>query len=547
VPERDEEKTAELREECRLFLEHLHPPDSWGVVTVFSRPEERQRRYRPRTLRAAAAAFVGKEDLYVSVNRFRGRRGDGRLLVLGSLFVDLDYHRSADPEVATAPPHEALMRALTLLSRAGLPTPTTAVFTGRGLALYWRHSYLPARALPRWRACLKPLRDALAPLNPDPAVSDASRVMRLPGTRNSRGGRHARLLLTPGEPLDFEALAKAVLPRERHVIRRRKAPSPVETARAGRPARSSRGPVLDGRTLRRAKLEDLERLLRYRHPDGRLPPGKRDPWLFAASTLLAFLVPVERLPAALVELAGRTAGWSESETLTRMHGTLKRAALAAAGRRDRRGERPVDPRYSPGRAWFVEALGISDLEMREAGLRVLVSAAVARERAALRQEGVRRQRGAVPRVGYLARAAGRRERAAALRRHGMSYSEIALRLETTAEAARKLVARAAAPFPVPDTSVTGNGGPSALPEGSGGGAPRPSLGDERETPLERPARRERCGKPAGFSKRAPRASACMPPARGNIQRRHHSLERSEDLLSRPDRQQFAGRTAHRLD
>ena len=257
---------AELREECRLFVEHLHPADAWGVVTLFSRSDQKQRLHRPAALAAAVPTLVGREDLYLSVNRFRGRRGDGRLLVLNALFVDLDHYHSKDPAIACAPPHEALTVALELLSRARFPAPTTAVFTGRGLALYWRHSHLPARAASRWRACLKELRTILAPLCPDPAVSDPSRVMRLPGTLNSRSGEQARLLLTPGEPYDFEELARALLPQKRHVIRRRK--TDVESARAPRPARSSRRTTLNQHTLRRTKLEDLERLLRHRYPRG---------------------------------------------------------------------------------------------------------------------------------------------------------------------------------------------------------------------------------------------------------------------------------------
>jgi hypothetical protein len=515
VPGRHETvPAAELREECRLFLEHLHPADGWGTVTVFSRPEERQRLYRPPVLAVAAAEFVDKEDLYVSVSRFRGRRGERRLLALGSLFVDLDYYHSRDSAIAGASPHEALTHALELLSRARLPAPTTAVSSGRGLALYWRHSYLPARAVPRWRACLKELRRVLTPLCPDPAVSDPSRVMRLPGTRNTRSGRLARLLLTPGEPYDFEVLTRALLPQQRHVIRRRNAgPTTVETVRAPRPGRVARQHVLDRHTLRRAKIEDLKRLLRHRHPDGVLPPGRRDHWMFAASTLFAFTVPFESLARVLVELGARVAGWTERETLTRMHATLRRAARAAAGEKDRRGGRTVDPRYDPGRAWFIEILGITEEEMRAADLRVLVGRGIVRERAAARQQDRRRSGGAIPRERYIRAARERRSRALSLHRAGQSYRQIAAVLSTTAEAARKLVSRALAAAD-PDTSVTGHGGPSALDGGSGGEAPRLLAEIEGETPGERPACGERCGKPAGFSKRAKRASACTAPARG---------------------------------
>ena len=517
MPGRRQAGPAELREECRLFVEHLHPTDAWGVVTLFSRSDQKQRLHRPAALAAAVPTLVGREDLYVSVNRFRGRRGDGRLLVLNALFVDLDYYHSKDPAIAGATPHEALTVALELLSRANFPTPTTAVFTGRGLALYWRHSHLPAKAASRWRACLKELRTLLAPLCPDPAVSDPSRVMRLPGTINSRSGEYARLLLTPGEGYEFEALSSALLPQRRHVIRRRKAQADVENVRAPRAARSSRRSVLNQHTLRRKKFEDLERLLRHRYPEGVLPAGHRDHWMFAVSTLLAFMVPFDRLAGVLVQLAARVALWSEEETLARMQATLKRASRAAAGQKDRRGDREVDPRYNPSRAWFIDLLGITEEEMRDADLRILVSPKVARERAAARQAGLRRRKGAVDRQTYERRAGERRLRAAALHEAGTSYREIARVLDTTPEGARKLVSRAGGGPVVspPDNSVTGNGGPLALPGGSGGGAPRPFGRKDRERPPSRgPRGLGAVGNPTGFpSERSERQRPCRRPAR----------------------------------
>ncbi len=94
--------------------------------------------------------------------------------------------------------------ALEALARAGMPAPSFAVATGRGLALVWLHTPVPRAALPRWRACQGAVHDALRHLGADRLATDAARVLRLVGTGNGASGTLVEALTPVGEAWDFD-------------------------------------------------------------------------------------------------------------------------------------------------------------------------------------------------------------------------------------------------------------------------------------------------------------------------------------------------------
>jgi hypothetical protein len=102
--------------------------------------------------------------------------------------------------------------------------------------------------------------------------------------------------------------------------------APGELLRAGKTWR--RG--LSGATLALGRLGDLQRLLKLRRVD-KLPPGKRDSWMFAGGTSLAYLVEPQFLERELIVLGRDNAGWSEAETKSSMYSVISRARDAQAG------------------------------------------------------------------------------------------------------------------------------------------------------------------------------------------------------------------------
>jgi len=87
-------------------------------------------------------------------------------------------------------------------SLSTLPTPPSAlVWSGNGMHAYWLFDRLVGRIdLERVEALVRGIAHRLQPLHSDPAVKDASRILRLPGTHNRKRGEVAveLLALHPG-------------------------------------------------------------------------------------------------------------------------------------------------------------------------------------------------------------------------------------------------------------------------------------------------------------------------------------------------------------
>ena len=83
---------------------------------------------------------------------------------------------------------------------------------------------LPRAALPRWNAVQKHLVASLELFGADPGARDASRVLRLVDTVNTRSGERVRVLWVnerEGEiqHYPFDYLAETILPLDRETLR----------------------------------------------------------------------------------------------------------------------------------------------------------------------------------------------------------------------------------------------------------------------------------------------------------------------------------------
>jgi hypothetical protein len=352
----------------------------------------------------AARQLAGERDVYLSQNRFFGRRRlVARVAELDALFVDLDFHKT---EQAGRHPRHVLDLAIEAVERARIPHPSFALSTGRGIALVWLHRPVPRAALPRWRACQKGLFATLRHLGADCLATDAARVLRLVGTVNGRSGTAVEAILPVGEVWDFDALADEILPLPRAEL------AALRLERAKRRAEGRRVPCpalrLDAAGLWELRLAELQRLREHRW-FGPLPEGQRDLWMLLAGTAVGYLVPGSLVRREVVALAAEATGgrWPEREALARMGAVVGRAERAARGGKVEHRGRLVDPRYRFKTETIVELLGITEAEMRACGFRHLVSPEVARELERGRWHGRRAAAGGQPRAGYLERSLSR--------------------------------------------------------------------------------------------------------------------------------------------
>lgn len=385
-----------------------------GTVALAQRYAGRwlERTYPVEAAIATANAYRGRADVYLSTQRFRGRRRLAKLLSLSSLYADLDYYRI--PELSGLHPYAVMEGALNLLEGRSIPAPTLAIASGRGLYLVWQHEHVKRSALPRWRAAQDEITRALSRYGADPQSTDAARVLRMVGTRNEESEVYS--LLPVGEVYDFNGLADRILPLTQadvHDLRVQRA------LRANRKPekRSQAPPGFTAATLWEARLTDLQKLRELRFMDAQMT-DYRHRWLFVAGVGMSWLASSpQAMRRELFELAAEAGSWSEDHAAGKLSSVVSRTHRAFAGERiEWRGE-TLDPRYRLTNQKIIEWLEIDASE--ESHMRTLVSSDERRRRDRQRKEPE------MSRGEYEGRAGQRREEARRMAARGMSKATIA--------------------------------------------------------------------------------------------------------------------------
>ncbi len=393
-----------------------------GIVAISYKAERRwnQTVYPVEVALALLDQYRGQDDVYLSTQRFRGRRRISELLSMGALFADLDYY--GRPQLAAEDPRRVLDLALGTLSMAGVPAPSLAISSGRGMYLIWLHSPIPRAALPRWRACQERLKDLLAPLGADPKARDAARVLRVVGTRHRRAGVEVEALTTAREARPFDELADAILPYTRAEVR---------DLRVQRAHRRSQEPLwtppkdFTQASLWEARLSDLQALRGLRW-FGEPMSDYRDRWLFLAGAAMSWISPPEVLYRELHALAEEVGGWTPGRTDSKMHAIFRTAREHQAGKRAEWDGVKLSPRYKFRNETIIDWLEITPEEERR--LKTIISDDERRRRDRERDENRRREAGAMTRKDYEGRARERRLGALELREKGLSRAQIAAEL-----------------------------------------------------------------------------------------------------------------------
>ncbi len=358
--------------------------------------------------------YRGRDDVYLSTQRFRGRRRVAQLLSLSSLHADLDYYKV--PELKGTSPGRVLEGTLGALERARKPEPSLAIFSGRGLYLMWLHSPIPRAALPRWEACQRELREVLRPFGADGQALDAARVLRVVGTRHGGTGASVEALTRPGEAMPFDELARVILPAGRGELRDIRVQRALRRPRKAQERLWGAPEGYNAATLWEARLGDLQRLRELRW-FGEPMPDFRDRWMFVAGVAMSWLAIPSVLRRELYALSREVGGWTEATSRSKLHAVFRTAHEAARGEKVEWAGMKVDPRYRLKNKTIIEALEISPEEERE--MRTIIGDDERRRR------DRERKNPEMSRQEYLVRAAKRRTRARRLSEDGMSLRKIA--------------------------------------------------------------------------------------------------------------------------
>lgn len=366
-------------------------------------------------------------DSFVSQGQFwRPQRRIATLRTIGLAWADL----GDDGDLGRYGDAWAVNRCLYAIDEAGIPSPSMIIGSGRGYHAKWLfEKSVPWQALDRWNIVERTIAERLQALNADLKATDATRVLRVIGTVNSRTGTMARPVWSndvDGLPLryGFDALADEVLPilRASHHQRHGEVRAGTDGARGG--ARGSSHYTVG--SLWWGRFRDLRRLCELRGwsaPYG-VPEGYRDLVLFLGSVALSWLAWPTTWWAEVESLAAElTPSLREREWRTYVGTAYRRLEASVGGEK-----RESRYRYSTGR--IVTDLAISRREM--ASLEVLVDPDIAHARKLVKDQKriqeVRRAHGVVERGTYRATAEERAQEARRLIAEGLSQREAAERL-----------------------------------------------------------------------------------------------------------------------
>ena len=354
---------------------------------------------------------------------------------VGLLFADLDTYRMDWAQGRS--PEQLADSVLYHCQQEGIPTPSMLIFSGRGIQAKWLLEYtLPRAALPRWNACQRYLVDRLKPAGADVGAKDASRVLRLVDTVNSKSGEICRVVHVEngadGQPVryNFEYLAEMLLPIARWDIEKQKQQRDEREKRkqlkliGGGKSDNLRG--FSGRQLAWHRLEDLRTLMTLR--GGVVAEGDRMRHLHWQLNFLLLSGATNRrlMYQEAATLARKIdAGWGHNckELMT----LYSKAKQFEAGEKVSFGGKEYPALYTPRNDTLINLFEITDSEQAE--LRTIISKGMAlnrrRDRDRKRDESVRRSAGAVSREIYLGEADLKQERAQQLRVQGLSVRAIA--------------------------------------------------------------------------------------------------------------------------
>lgn len=390
--------------------ESLHASPRHGTVLIWQRQQGRKwLKVAPTdSLQRILSGQTGGTDRFISVNEFQGWRLVKLLRSLRAVFVDLDACSSIE-------------HALQVCDDVGLPQPSYAVLSGRGVHLYWFLESAPAQTLPVWQAIQREVIKKLAVLGADPVCSDCTRVLRLVGSINAKSGTEVLGYEVTGARWGLRELANEVLGYQEP---RTKPATVTNIQRARSLTVHQRSGVF---RLWHSRYQDLLTIAdhwAFMRSTG-VPEGKRDTLLFLQANALSWFTRSETLQQEITKnsrIYFPSLSAREVETYTRP--IIQRAKAAADGKTTIHHGQVRDPRYYFQTETILDRLG--GLIEPVQGLKVLLPAHVLAER---ERERLRKRDGNQhSRAEYLAQFDEQRQRIMELRETGLTHAAIAAEL-----------------------------------------------------------------------------------------------------------------------
>ncbi|MDD7374082.1 MAG: DNA-binding response regulator [Sarcina ventriculi] len=188
-----------------------------------------------------------KDNVYITLNTFyKTYRRIEYLKELNALFIDLDTYKTDFTK------EQILMNLNKNYFGKNIPTPNFIIDSGRGLYLIWLIKKVPSMALPLWKAVEEYFYRSLKEFGADRQALDATRILRIPGSINSKTHTEVKIIDNYDYLYDLREIQNEYMPElsEKAPIRR------------GRPKKVKY--IYRERSLYYARIQDLIKLCELR-------------------------------------------------------------------------------------------------------------------------------------------------------------------------------------------------------------------------------------------------------------------------------------------
>ena len=239
------------------YIDRVHG-NSKGWITRSCIDENGYSQWHYKYLELKETDLTG-ENIYITLNTFyKPCRRLECIKELNFVYIDLDYYKTKYTK------EQVIMNLESNYFNKIIPATNYIIDSGRGLALLWNINKVPSKALPLWKAIQEYLYKQLKEFGADRQALDATRILRVPGSINSKSKTVVSIIDEYDYIYDLREIQKEYLPELK----------PKEKKK-GRPKKINY--VYRERSLYYARIQDITKLCELREYDLR---GHREIILF---------------------------------------------------------------------------------------------------------------------------------------------------------------------------------------------------------------------------------------------------------------------------
>ncbi len=370
---------------------HLHHENGDGYITLAKKADRfKQWNFTFEQIEGVIHEWAG-EDVYFSQNTlYKPRRRIETIRQLRSLYVDVDCY------LFNLTPEWVIGKMELELFGQKVPEPNMIIHSGRGFVVVWFIDPAPVKALPLWQAIERYFAEQFKGLGGDTKATDAARIFRIAGSRNSKSGEEVRVQFRHPHRFALRQLQNDYLPELK-----------PKKGQAAKGKKNNIRRLFNLYTLHHDRLGDLQRLIELRQSDCE---GHRELICFLYRYwLCCFMDDASSALQSTLELN------SEFKKPLPEHEVVRATRSAEAAAKDQK--------YKISNQRIIEWLEITPEEQK--WLKSIIGREEKYSRNNKRRAEARRGAGQMDRGAYLAQAAERRSEARRMREEGYKNADIA--------------------------------------------------------------------------------------------------------------------------